>query len=86
MDCPIQLTGRVTGNPDKPKGLDMNKSVTKTADSRETGEAGKRKQVVEPSDEFIKHIEAQASAQSQVMREVLERQERASWRHWGIND
>ncbi len=64
----------------------MKESSARPAELRAPGQAGNQKQVVEPPEEFIKHIEVQASTQTQVLLKVLEHQEQPHWRHWGIND
>ncbi|HWW03113.1 MAG TPA: hypothetical protein VNZ64_25655 [Candidatus Acidoferrum sp.] len=64
----------------------MNETSARPTDSKESADARKPDQEVESLDTFIKQIEDRASAQTQVLLGVLEREEKAHWRHWGINE
>jgi hypothetical protein len=64
----------------------MNKISVKPADLKEPADAGKREQELGSFDLVIKQIEDRASTQTQVLLGVLEREESAQWRHWGINE
>ena len=64
----------------------MNKTIVKPADPEGSVEEQKQQQEAESPDLFIKQLEERASAQTQVLLGVLERDEAARWRHWGINE
>ena len=64
----------------------MNKSSVKSADLKESAEAERPDEEVESFELVIQQIEAQASTQTQVLLDVLEREETSKFRHWGINE
>ena len=84
--CLILQTGCVVVNGYEQKGPDMNETIVKPAGPQEPAEAQKQQPEVESFDLFIKQIENRACTQTQVLLGVLERDEAARWRHWGINE
>ena len=64
----------------------MNNTSVKTDDPRESAEAKRPDEAVESFELVIQQIEAQASTQTQVLLDVLEREETSQFRNWGIND
>lgn len=64
----------------------MNERKIKATGLKERADTTKQQLPVEPPDLFIRQIEERAFTQTQVLIEVLEREDRAHWRHWGINE
>ena len=63
----------------------MNESSAKAAGLKERADTRNEQPTVEPPDLYIRQIEERAFTQTQVLIEVLEREDRSHWRHWGIN-
>ncbi|HEY5911445.1 MAG TPA: hypothetical protein VJA21_12665 [Verrucomicrobiae bacterium] len=64
----------------------MKKTVTRAADPIELDKARKHTRQVKPLELSLEQIEGRALAKTEVLVEILAREEVSYVRHWGLNE